>query len=42
MAVSIIKKTDDAITLQVTIAHSSGRWEQFWEKVDQYGFPIAA
>jgi hypothetical protein len=25
-----------------TLAHSSGRWEQFWKKVNQYGFPIAA
>jgi hypothetical protein len=25
-----------------TLAHSSGRWEQFWKKVDQYGFPITA
>jgi len=25
-----------------TLAHSTGRWEQFWKKVNQYGFPIAA
>lgn len=25
-----------------TLVHSSGRWEQFWKKVDQYGFPVAA
>lgn len=24
-----------------TLAHSTGRWEQFWKKVNQYGFPIA-
>jgi hypothetical protein len=25
-----------------TLIHSSGRWEQFWKKVNQYGFPLAA
>jgi hypothetical protein len=25
-----------------TLARSTGRWEQFWKKVNQYGFPIAA
>ncbi len=25
-----------------TLTHSTGRWEQFWKKVNQYGFPIAA
>jgi hypothetical protein len=25
-----------------TLVHSTGRWEQFWKKVNQYGFPIAA
>jgi hypothetical protein len=24
-----------------TLTHSTGRWEQFWKKVNQYGFPIA-
>jgi hypothetical protein len=24
-----------------TLSYSEGRWEQFWAKVDQYGFPIA-
>jgi hypothetical protein len=24
-----------------TLSYSTGRWEQFWAKVDQYGFPIA-
>jgi hypothetical protein len=24
------------------LVHSTGRWEQFWQKVNQYGFPIAA
>lgn len=23
-----------------TLSYSAGRWEQFWAKVDQYGFPI--
>lgn len=22
--------------------HSTGRWSQFWNKIDQYGFPVAA
>jgi hypothetical protein len=25
-----------------SLVHSTGRWEQFWKKVNQYGFPIAA
>ena len=25
-----------------TLVRSTGRWEQFWRKVNQYGFPIAA
>jgi hypothetical protein len=25
-----------------TLLHSTGRWEQFWKKVNQYGFPVAA
>jgi hypothetical protein len=25
-----------------TLAHSTGRWEQFWKKVNQYGFSLAA
>lgn len=25
-----------------TLVKSTGRWEQFWAKVNQYGFPIAA
>jgi hypothetical protein len=24
------------------LVHSTGRWEQFWKKVNQYGFPVAA
>ena len=24
------------------LSHSSGRWKQFWSKIDQYGFPVAA
>jgi hypothetical protein len=24
------------------LSHSSGRWEQFWQKVNQFGFPITA
>lgn len=25
-----------------TLVKSTGRWEQFWNKVNQYGFPVAA
>ena len=25
-----------------SLIHSTGRWEQFWSKIDQYGFPVAA
>ena len=25
-----------------TLSHSRGRWEQFWNKIDQYGFPVIA
>ncbi len=25
-----------------TLSHTIGRWEQFWSKIDQYGFPVAA
>ena len=25
-----------------TLSHSKGRWEQFWSKIDQYGFPVVA
>lgn len=24
-----------------TLSYTEGRWEQFWDKIDQYGFPIA-
>ncbi len=24
-----------------TLSYSAGRWQQFWDKVDQYGFPLA-
>ena len=25
-----------------TLSHSCGHWEQFWNKIDQYGFPVVA
>jgi hypothetical protein len=25
-----------------TLAHTDCRWEQFWKKIDRYGFSIAA
>ncbi len=35
--------TGAAVVLTLrTLSHSSGRWEQFWSKLDQYGFPVAA
>ena len=24
-----------------SLLYSDGRWQQFWDKVDRYGFPIA-
>ena len=24
------------------LAHTDCRWEQFWGKIDQYGYPLAA
>lgn len=24
------------------LVHSTGRWEQFWQKVNQFGLPMAA
>ena len=24
-----------------TLIYSEGRWEQFWSKIDRYGFPVA-
>ena len=36
------KERGAAIILSLrTLVHSTGRWEQFWKKVNQYGFPIA-
>ena len=37
------KEAGAAIVLSLrTLVHSRGRWEQFWSKIDQYGFPVAA
>jgi hypothetical protein len=37
------KEKGAAIVLSLrTLVRSTGRWEQFWRKVNQYGFPIAA
>lgn len=37
------KEKGAAIILSLrTLSRSTGRWEQFWRKVNQYGFPIAA
>ena len=37
------KEPGAAVVLTLrTLSHSSGRWEQFWSKLDQYGFPVAA
>ena len=37
------KDAGAAIVLSLrTLVHSRGRWSQFWSKIDQYGFPVAA
>jgi hypothetical protein len=37
------KETGAAVVLSLrTLSHSIGRWEKFWSKIDQYGFPVAA
>lgn len=37
------KEAGAAVVLSLrTLSHSLGRWEQFWSKIDQYGFPVAA
>ncbi len=36
------KEAGAAVVLTLrTLSHSHGRWEQFWSKLDQYGFPVA-
>jgi len=25
-----------------TLSHNCGRWNSFWNKLDQYGFPVVA
>lgn len=35
------KEVGAAVVLSLrTLSHSCGRWEQFWNKLDQYGFPV--
>ncbi len=37
------KEAGAAVGLSLrTLSHSCGRWEQFWSKINQYGFPVAA
>ena len=37
------KEPGAAVVLTLrTLSHRSGRWEQFWSKLDQYGFPVTA
>jgi hypothetical protein len=37
------KEAGAAVVLSLrTLSHTIGRWEQFWSKIDQYGFPVAA
>jgi hypothetical protein len=37
------KEKGAAVILSLrTLVKSTGRWEQFWRKVNQYGFPITA
>jgi hypothetical protein len=35
------KEAGAAIVLSLrTLSHTRGRWEQFWQKIDSYGFPV--
>jgi hypothetical protein len=37
------KEAGAAVVLSLrTLSHSCGRWKQFWNKIDQYGFPVVA
>jgi len=37
------KEAGAAVVLSLrALSHSIGRWEQFWSKIDQFGFPVAA
>ncbi len=37
------KEVGAAVVLSLrTLSHSRGRWEQFWQKIDSYGFPVIA
>lgn len=37
------KEAGAAVVLSLrALSHSCGRWEQFWNKIDQYGFPVVA
>ena len=37
------KEAGAAVVLSLrTLSHTYGRWEQFWNKLDQYGFPVTA
>ena len=37
------KEAGAAVVLSLrTLSHSCGRWEEFWQKIDQYGFPVVA
>ena len=37
------KEAGAAVVLTLrALSHSCGRWEQFWNKIDQYGFPVVA
>lgn len=37
------KEAGTAVVLSLrTLSHSKGYWEQFWSKIDQYGFPVVA
>lgn len=37
------KEKGAAVVLSLrSLIRSTGRWQQFWQKIDQYGFPVAA
>jgi hypothetical protein len=45
MCCSGMKWKDDGASVVLTLRclnYSDGRWEQFWNKIDRYGFPLAA
>jgi hypothetical protein len=42
MSAQILDRTESGFTLQITIPYTPGRRDQFWQKLDRWGFPVAA